>query len=1549
MTKGIFCRAKFTGISLCTLAIGAVSLQAATNVDWGSYSWSQENCPNLGSQLTSGTLGGATFNVTSSDTTGSIVDFPASVSGGTFDANVGILSVLVGDATSPDKRAVNLPFGGNVGQVVFRRGLSVGWAGGTVGGAGAALTVPTLPNQPGPDFVIFESGSAGVPEAMMVRVQVANQPGGPFFTDWHYFAPATQDTAPATGVLHAYEYDLSDFGLDATAQIDRIEIANMVARDRIGAVGTWNGAGSPPPPPSYTPFRPGMGQFGGAAELRGNTERDFGWFQSSLFDVGEKGTLNLWVKMDDTSRRNQLFEGPEDGGFEFQYRSNSGGQFFSRANDGGDYVIPSGGAATTSWTNLQFTWDASISEMRIYIDGTEVTYLAGFDQNLSGWDLLSATDTVNGFMNLGRDPGDASRYFDGMMDDIGWFDDVLNNTDRDAIRNSGVAALGGDARLVAHWDLDSSSGTTETDNKNGILLTFESAEEIPWVAEGVVLPEVGGTYSMANPGPDPGSYASFDIPYGNSTFDPDPLYLAALNDLEEINPIPPGPATLEITFDDACYQPGDTVTATVSMKDLGADAAGFQAFLDYDDSVLTFTGWSYTAVPFGLPVLDTLATVNPNPGELNLASGIDQLNGQVPSSADAALVELTFTVSGPDDCAAADLLTFRNHAPPTRLTDLQGQELLPLTLTDAPAIEIDGTPPSLTCPADLTVNTDPGVCEASVTVTPPSPTDNCGVESLTFERSDNAALTLSDPFPLGVTTITWTATDCAGNVSVCVQTVTVEDNEAPIVTAGSIDSCYSDVATAESAAIAATTATDNCTATIDLVITAATTGTCDAEITVTVTDESGNSDTAIYNTRIDNAPPVITCPPDVSVQCLAEADPGLLLGSTSGGVAIYYNDNGGGETPTNQAYLKAQFSDTSTAGAPFLFDNTPLTGNGLVNWQGIYSGLTSPDSQFGLDLVLEAPSSDGSVPTPILNAYDNGNNAVSGRILVGPVTWAINDYKPHTPDITAGDVLNSIIRSQSPGVGGTDVVILRNDVSVSGTVYTAHIAGKLVSDGINHWYGLTTPDSPMANLGLNGDFFFEGILTYDAASDPYPLMDFYAGAITLTANFPSSAVGFATATDNCTLFPVVTYVDADNGGSGCNGDPKIITRTWTATDECGLQSSCVQTITVEDNTPPTFLSVPADITADADVGSCDLTLTTSEIGAPTAADNCDLDVDITWVRSDGATNLDDPFDSADSPITITWTATDDCGNTSDHVQTVTVDAVNDMAVTLTLAAVTQSPLQRCITFELWDCGAAVPTPTIVKKELVFTTGVGGVTASTTIPIPCGAYTCVTARDALHTLRRTLDAPDFGIVGSQYVADFDAAGKPLIGGNLNDDIYVDILDFGLFAGQFGTTYGFTDTTCLTAAPHADISGNGTVFTEDFTFIQINFLDQSELNCCAPTPSPLPMAQAVLREDANGDGGVTVADLTYVKARLGLDPAGAATSADVNGDGGITIRDLSAVKAAIGKTATTQEGPLERISTAELTLRGLDHLIGADLNNDGWLDELDIAAFLGGQQP
>jgi len=75
-------------------------------------------------------------------------------------------------------------------------------------------------------------------------------------------------------------------------------------------------------------------------------------------------------------------------------------------------------------------------------------------------------------------------------------------------------------------------------------------------------------------------------------------------------------------------------------------------------------------------------------------------------------------------------------------------------------------------------------------VSAPAASDNCTEVKVSGVRSDGAAL--DAPYPVGVTTITWTATDAAGNTASVTQTVKVEDREAPVFAASkqSIFSVY---------------------------------------------------------------------------------------------------------------------------------------------------------------------------------------------------------------------------------------------------------------------------------------------------------------------------------------------------------------------------------------------------------------------------------------------------------------------------------------------------------------------------------------------------------------------------------------------------------------------------------------------------------------------------------------------------------------------------------------------------------------------------------------
>ncbi len=80
-------------------------------------------------------------------------------------------------------------------------------------------------------------------------------------------------------------------------------------------------------------------------------------------------------------------------------------------------------------------------------------------------------------------------------------------------------------------------------------------------------------------------------------------------------------------------------------------------------------------------------------------------------------------------------------------------------------------------------------------------------------------------------------------------------------------------------------------------------------------------------------------------------------------------------------------------------------------------------------------------------------------------------------------------------------------------------------------------------------------------------------------NVPAAASGVS-ATDNCDNDVDVTFKETKTDGA-CPGN-YVLTRTWTATDDCGNSTSGSQVITVRDNSKPVLVGVPADIAAACD-------------------------------------------------------------------------------------------------------------------------------------------------------------------------------------------------------------------------------------------------------------------------------------------------------------------------------------------------------------------------------
>ncbi len=195
----------------------------------------------------------------------------------------------------------------------------------------------------------------------------------------------------------------------------------------------------------------------------------------------------------------------------------------------------------------------------------------------------------------------------------------------------------------------------------------------------------------------------------------------------------------------------------------------------------------------------------------------------------------------------------------------------------------DTTPPNLADPADVTVGTDNGVCQAVVNILNPVVTDNCAMgTNLVRNPAGNV-------FQVGSTLITWTATDACGNTSTQIQQITVVDDESPnLVCKGPLDVNLSYGDNYKTALSLVQSTSDNCPSNLTIkarrmeTVCAAnatqwldTVRFCCADVNLTrqvmvrVTDAAGNSSTCMVAITVkDKLKPVLEEPlPNITISC----------------------------------------------------------------------------------------------------------------------------------------------------------------------------------------------------------------------------------------------------------------------------------------------------------------------------------------------------------------------------------------------------------------------------------------------------------------------------------------------------------------------------------------------------------------------------------------------------------------------------------------------------------------------------------------------------------
>ena len=538
-------------------------------------------------------------------------------------------------------------------------------------------------------------------------------------------------------------------------------------------------------------------------------------------------------------------------------------------------------------------------------------------------------------------------------------------------------------------------------------------------------------------------------------------------------------------------------------------------------------------------------------------------------------------------------------------TGLSGDITITYTFTDANGCTNsnsddvtvqDTTPPTISCPADIILNNENGMCGAVATwlSTDVSASDNCSISSVT----QTSGLNSGDIFPVGTTTNTFLVSDNSGLTATCSFNVIVEDNEDPTWVNAPTDLTVEcdgagNVTEFDNWLNNTFTGMDNCP---NWVITNDSSGLSDdcgmtgSEIvTFRLTDESSNFIELDATFTIEDAtPPTIDVEAsDLTVECdgngnTTEINDWLASIGTTGAAS----DSCAGVTWTNNFIA--------------LSDDCGMTGSATVTFTATDEcNLTNTTTATFTIEDTTPPTIDVEASDLSIECDGNGNITEVNEWLASiGVTGAASD--------------------SCAGVTWTnDFTILNNDVcgALTTVIFTAtDECGNFVTTEAT----INTEDTIPPVIGCPGDVT---AVTEDGD----------CGAI---VNFQP-----AVAIDNCGS--AFTY---QTGGLGSGsvfpvGDTLI---EYTAQDDCGNLATCTFMVTVIDDDAPVAICQDLTVTLD-DTGNATITADQLNFGSN---DNCGV--------GSVAINVD-TFDCSNVGANeVTLTVTDIHGNTATCVATVTV-------------------------------------------------------------------------------------------------------------------------------------------------------------------------------------------------------------------------------------------------------------------------------------------------------
>ncbi|RIY37063.1 hypothetical protein CKY20_05830 [Capnocytophaga canis] len=143
--------------------------------------------------------------------------------------------------------------------------------------------------------------------------------------------------------------------------------------------------------------------------------------------------------------------------------------------------------------------------------------------------------------------------------------------------------------------------------------------------------------------------------------------------------------------------------------------------------------------------------------------------------------------------------------------------------------------------------------------------------------------------------------------------------------------------------------------------------------------------------------------------------------------------------------------------------------------------------------------------------------------------------------------------------------------------------------------------------------------------------------MTVTCEKEIPSVPTLSASGNCN--PKVVYNGETKSNEKCKND-YVLTRSWTATNDCEKTITHTQIITIKDDVKPVFSgTLPADISVEENKIPTQVDLT--------ATDNCSENIQVTK-------NQEEKQENGNKVIIYKWEASDECGNKVVHEQKVTI-------------------------------------------------------------------------------------------------------------------------------------------------------------------------------------------------------------------------------------------------------------------------------------------------------